>query len=126
MVDMKPSALAAIAALALLAGSTSAYQSQSTVAVDKPFPKAGTIKMTLAAGDYRISGRPDERIRVSWRADRADQGRNVRADAEIRGNTAVRDPFEPIDAGGSECGLDDPRSGGISFGHGRKSTTDRS
>jgi hypothetical protein len=45
---------------------------------------------------------------------------------DVRGNAAEGDAFEPIDAGGSECGLDDPRSGGISFGHGRKSTTDRS
>jgi hypothetical protein len=89
MVGMKPPALAAVAALTLLVGSTSAYQSQSTVAVDKPFPKAGTIKMTLAAGDYRISGRSDDRIRVSWRADRSEQGRNVRADLEIRDKTAV-------------------------------------
>ena len=45
--------------------------------------------MKLAAGDYRISGRADERIRVSWRADRPEQGANVRADAEINGNTAL-------------------------------------
>jgi hypothetical protein len=86
---MKAPALAAIAALTILAGSTGAYQSPSTIAVDKPFPKAGTIRMQLAAGDYRVSGRADERIRVSWRADRPEQGANVKSDADVRGNTAV-------------------------------------
>ena len=88
MCGMKAPALAAVAALTILAGSTGAFQSP-TVAVDKPFPKAGTIKMRLAAGDYRISGRADDRIRISWRADRPEQGANVRAGAEIQGNTAV-------------------------------------
>ena len=86
---MKAPVLPAVVALTLLGGSIGAYQSPSTVPVDKPFPKAGTIRMKLAAGDYRISGRADERIRVGWRADRPDQGRNVQADADIRGTTAV-------------------------------------
>jgi hypothetical protein len=80
------------AALTLLAGSTSgALQSASSTGqpVDKPFPKAGTIKMKLAAGDYRISGRADDRIRVAWRADNPEQAANLKADAEIRGSSAV-------------------------------------
>lgn len=85
---MKAPALAAVAAFVMLAGSSGSGQAPS-IAVDKPFPKAGTIRMSLAAGDYRISGRADDRIRVSWRADRPDQGTNVKAGAEIHGNTAV-------------------------------------
>jgi len=88
---MKAPALAV--ALALLAGSTGAYQSTSGSGggspVDKPFPRAGTIRMTLSAGDYRISGRPDDRIRIAWRADHPDQAANLKADVEVRGNVAV-------------------------------------
>ena len=88
MADMKSAALAAVVAVTLLAGAAGAVQAPIP-AVERPFPRAGTIKMTLAAGDYRVSGRPDERIRVSWRADRPEQGANVKADIELRGNSAV-------------------------------------
>lgn len=88
---MKVPALSVAVALTLLAGSTGASQTSSSTGqpVDKPFPRAGTIKMKLAAGDYRISGRPDDRIRIAWRADRPEHAANLKADAEIRGNTAV-------------------------------------
>ena len=87
---MKAPALAVAVAMTLLAGSTGAYQAPSTgQPVDKPFPKAGTIRMSLAAGDYRISGRPDERIRIAWRADKPEDAANLKAEAEIHGNTAV-------------------------------------
>ena len=88
---MKAPALAVAAALTLLAGSTGAYQSASTpgAAVEKPFPKAGTIRMNLSAGDYRIAGRPEDRIRISWRADSPEQAANLKADAEVRGNVAT-------------------------------------
>ena len=87
---MKAPALAVAVALTLLAGSTGAYQAPTTgQPVDKPFAKAGTIKMSLAAGDYRISGRVDERIRVAWRADKPEDAANLKAQAEIRGTSAV-------------------------------------
>lgn len=57
--------------------------------VDKPFAKGGVIRMQLAAGDYRITGSSDEKIRIEWRADRADQTTNLKADASIQGTTAV-------------------------------------
>ena len=90
---MKAPALAVAVALTLLAGSTGAYQSpapgSSGQPVDTPFAKAGTIRMKLAAGDYRISGRADDRIRIAWRADRPEDAANLKADAEVRGTTAV-------------------------------------
>ena len=84
---MKAPALVVAAALTLLAGSTpAATQSGSSTGqpVDAPFPKAGTIRMTLSAGDYRISGRADDRIRVAWRADKPENAANLKAAAEIR------------------------------------------
>ena len=86
---MKAPVLPAAAALTVLGASIGAQSPSSGIPVDKPFPKAGTIRMSLAAGDYQISGRGDERIRVSWRADRPEQGANIRAAAEIRGNAAT-------------------------------------
>jgi hypothetical protein len=86
---MKPQLLVVALGLLLLTGSTGAYQSSNGLPVDKPFPKAGTIKMSLKAGDYRIAGRPDDRIRVAWRADRPEQAANLRARAEISGKTAT-------------------------------------
>jgi hypothetical protein len=79
-------------ALATLAASTAAspaFQSTFGQPIDTPFAKGGTIRMKLAAGDYRIAGSPDDKIRVEWRADRADQASNLKAEAEIRGTTAV-------------------------------------
>lgn len=88
---MKPQLLSVALGVTLLAGSTGAFQAQSStgIPVDQAFPKAGTIKMSLKAGDYKISGRPDERIRVAWRADRPEQAANLKAKSEIRGNTAT-------------------------------------
>ena len=89
---MKSSAIAAVVATAILAGSsagTSAFQPTTGQPVDKPFPKAGTIRMKLAAGEYRISGRSEERIRVAWRADRPEDAARLRAEATVTGNTAV-------------------------------------
>jgi hypothetical protein len=89
---MKPPAFAAALAVVMLAGSgvvTSGFQSSSGQSVDKAFPKAGVIRMKLAAGGYRISGRSEEKIRIAWRADRPEQAANLRAEAAITGNTAV-------------------------------------
>jgi hypothetical protein len=86
---MSSRVLAAAAAVLLLVSSIHAGQASFTEAVNKPFSRGGTIRMTLAAGDYRISGRLEERIRLSWRADRPEQAATLKADAEIRGNTAL-------------------------------------
>ena len=89
MDGMKSAALATVVALTLLVVPTGASQSQNGAAVEKAFPKAGKIVMSLAAGDYRVSGRADERIRVTWRADRPEQGANVKATLEVSGTSAV-------------------------------------
>jgi len=85
---MKLRALAVAAAITLLAASLHADQS-SQAAVERPFAKGGTIRMKLAAGDYRITGRAEDKIRVSWRADRPEQAANLKVETDIRGTTAV-------------------------------------
>lgn len=89
---MNAHAGSAVVAITILAGSiagTSAFQPTSGHPVDKSFPKAGVIRMKLAAGDYRITGRSEDKIRVSWRADRPENAANLRADATVTGNSAV-------------------------------------
>ena len=86
-----PSFASAVAVVVLVGagGATSAFQPTTGQPVDKPFPKAGAIRMKLAAGGYRISGRVEDKIRVSWRADRPENASNLRADATVTGNTAI-------------------------------------
>jgi hypothetical protein len=89
---MRSFLLAATVAMAIVGTSvlpSGAFQPTTGQPVDKPFAKAGMIRMKLAAGDYRITGRTEERIRVAWRADRPDNAANLRADATVTGNTAV-------------------------------------
>ena len=89
---MKTPLLAVAAAVTILAVSPMAnpgLQSTFGQPVDKPFAQGGTIRMNLGAGDYKIGGSADQKIRVEWRADRADQAATLKAAAEIRGTTAV-------------------------------------
>lgn len=79
----------AITTVATSSGANPGLPSTFGQAVDKPFAKGGTVRMRLAAGNYRIGGSPVDKIRIEWRADRAEQASSVRADAEIRGTTAV-------------------------------------
>jgi hypothetical protein len=99
---MKTALLSVAAALSILGASTSAnpgFQSTFGQPVDKAFAKGGVIRMKLAAGDYKIGGSADDKIRVEWRADRAEQAANLKAEAEIRGTTAV------ISTGGFKNGI---------------------
>jgi hypothetical protein len=82
----------AVVAVTLLASSLSAVQSTggtNGVAVDKPFAPGGSITMKLAAGDYSIAGRSDEKIRVAWRVDRAEDASRIKAEADIHGTAAL-------------------------------------
>lgn len=99
---MKTPLLAAAAALTVLAVSTGAapaFQNTFGQPIDKAFAKGGVVRMRLAAGDYKITGAPDDKIRVEWRADRAEQAATLKADAEIKGTTAV------ISTGGFKNGI---------------------
>jgi hypothetical protein len=98
---MKTPLLATAVALTALAVSTGAAPFQNTfgLPVDKAFAKGGVVRMRLAAGDYKITGSPDDKIRVEWRADRAEQAATLKAEADIKGATAV------ISTGGFKNGI---------------------
>ena len=82
-------AAVAVTALAVSTGAAPAFQNTFGQPVDKAFAKGGVVRMRLAAGDYKITGSPDDKIRVEWRADRADQAATLKAEADIKGTTAV-------------------------------------
>jgi hypothetical protein len=89
---MKTTLLAAVVALTTLAASTVAAragQSSSGQPVDKAFGKGGTILMKLSAGDYRIEGRTDDKIRVDWRVDRSSDADNVKTTVDVSGTKAT-------------------------------------
>jgi hypothetical protein len=76
-------ALAAVAAVTLFAAAPHAVQSASPTSIERGFAKGGTVRMNLAAGDYRIAGRSEEKIRVSWRTDHPEDAARVKADLEV-------------------------------------------
>lgn len=89
---MKTPLLAVAVALTTLAASTvvtRAAQSTPGQPIDKAFAKGGTIVMNLSAGDYRIEGRADDKIRVDWRVDRASDAQNLKTKVDITGTRAA-------------------------------------
>jgi len=52
--------------------------------LERAFSQNGRIRMDLSAGDYHISGSPDNRIRLEWSLRDADQLPRVRARADVR------------------------------------------
>ena len=56
--------------------------------VEHAFSQSGRIRMDLSAGDYRISGSSDNRIRMEWSVRDSDQLSKVRAKADIRDHDA--------------------------------------
>jgi hypothetical protein len=88
---MKTTLIAAAVALTTLAVTSVTTRAQSTSGqpFDKAFAKGGTIVMKLGAGDYRIEGRGEDKIRVEWRADRAADAENLKTKLEATGTRAT-------------------------------------
>jgi len=73
------------AAAILVAAVVSAQDSSWSGSLERPFSPEGQVKMDLSAGDYRISGSPENRVRLEWSVRDAESLRNVHARAEVRG-----------------------------------------
>ena len=56
--------------------------------LERTFSQNGRIRMDLAAGEYHISGRPDNRIRLEWSVRDAAQLSRVKARADVRDREA--------------------------------------
>jgi hypothetical protein len=75
---------AVIAAPALVAQQTSRPSSS----LERDFVSNGKISMDLSAGEYRITGSPDNKIRLAWSVRGEDRLSDVDARADIRGTEA--------------------------------------
>ncbi len=64
-------------------------ESRATDSLERAFTANGRIRMDLSAGEYRISGSPDNRIRLDWSVRNADQLSRVKARADVRGSDAT-------------------------------------
>jgi len=76
------------AALVAVPLSQSAQDGRPSSSLERTFSQNGRIRMDLSAGDYRISGSPDHRIRMEWSVRESDQLSKVRAKADVRDNDA--------------------------------------
>lgn len=63
--------------------------SRSSDSLERAFAADGRIRMDLSAGEYRISGSPDNRIRLDWSVRDRDRLSDVRARADVRGRDAT-------------------------------------
>jgi hypothetical protein len=76
-------------ALATVAASQARQESATSSSLEQAFVANGRIRMDLSAGEYRISGGSDHRIRVAWTVRDPAQLSRVRARADVRGSDAM-------------------------------------
>jgi len=77
-------AAALVAAPALQAG----QDSRTATSLEREFVANGKITMDLSAGEYRISGHSENRIRMAWNVRDAWRLSDVKARADIKGSSA--------------------------------------
>src|SRR5687767_10897055 len=63
---------------------TLAHPSAQEPAINRAFPSGGTVVLDLSAGDYRITGSRDNRIRVEWRTDDPDDDARVQVRTDVK------------------------------------------
>jgi hypothetical protein len=87
---MRVAVAAAILGTVLVASprSQTARDARTSDALERTFPQNGRIRMDLSAGEYRISGSADNRIRLEWSVREADQLPRVHARADVRDRDA--------------------------------------
>ena len=69
---------------AVLAAGVAAQENRATGSLEQRFWTNGSLKMKLSAGDYRISGGADNRVRLDWSVRDPEALAKVQARAEIR------------------------------------------
>lgn len=81
---------AALVGTALIAGSAMDAQQDSrpSNSLERGFVANGRISMDLSAGEYRITGNPENRIRMTWSVRNAGRLSSVMARADVRGSEA--------------------------------------
>jgi hypothetical protein len=82
-------AVPAILGLVVLGGAALAGRAPAPAQpIEKAFARGGRIEFRLGAADYRISGRSEDKIRITWQAEKGD-GAGVRVTADVSGSTAI-------------------------------------
>lgn len=61
---------------------------RTSSSLERDFVGNGKISMDLSAGDYRITGNPDNKIRMTWSVRESDRLSDVKARVDIRGSEA--------------------------------------
>ena len=74
--------------VALLAGAWATAGERVSDSLERPFAANGRINMDLSAGEYRIIGADDNRIRLEWTVRDPEQLSSVKASADIHGKDA--------------------------------------
>jgi hypothetical protein len=72
------------AAVAILVATISAQDAGTSGSLERPFSANGSVKMDLVAGDYHITGSPQDRVRIDWSVREAAALAKVRARADVR------------------------------------------
>jgi hypothetical protein len=78
-----------VIALATLVLAPVGAQSKDGDVVERAFSRGGTVRLDLGAGEYRISGTPDDKLRVRWSTRKPDDERRVRVSADVTGRSAT-------------------------------------
>jgi hypothetical protein len=73
---------------------------QSTQFPDRAFAPGGSVRLNLAAGDYRIRGQADDRIKVRWSSSKPGMTERMHADVDVKGTRAVIWTIAPHNSGG--------------------------
>jgi hypothetical protein len=66
-----------------------------TGTVERDFSSGGLVRLDLSAGDYTVEGTTGNRLRVTWHTKTADEAREVKIDAEVRGSEADITTYGP-------------------------------
>ena len=69
--------------------SQTSQDSRVSDSLERPFTSNGRISFSLSAGDYRITGSPDNRLRMKWTVRDPDDLPRVFAAADVKGREAT-------------------------------------
>jgi hypothetical protein len=76
-------------ALVALPSSQTSQNPRLSDSLERSFRANGRIRMDLSAGEYRISGSPDNRVRLRWRVQNPEDASVVRARIDVRDREAT-------------------------------------
>jgi hypothetical protein len=81
---MRARLAAAILGTTLAVSAVSAQDARTSSSLERPFAANGRVTMDLVAGDYHITGGPQNRVRLDWSVRDAEALAKVEARADVR------------------------------------------